>query len=72
MNAPKTKAAVSAAAQCKSTLLSEHMFSVYQNSPKRKGKTKKSPTNHKPARFSLTCTRTHTAMAKHFPISGKK
>ena len=68
MNAPKTKAAVVAAAQCLSTCSSEHMFSVYQNSPKAQGQNQKSPPNHKSARFSLACTRTHTARAKHFPI----
>ncbi len=41
MNAPKTKAAVAAAAQCSSTFTSEHMFTVYQNSPQTQGKNQK-------------------------------
>ncbi len=41
MNAPKTKAAVVAAAQCSFTRQSEHMFSVYQNTPETQEQNKK-------------------------------
>ncbi len=41
MCAPKTKAAVAAAAQCSFTPMCEHMFSVYQNSPQTQGQNAK-------------------------------
>lgn len=41
MYAPKTKAAVAAAAQCSFTVTSEHMFTVYQNSPHTQGQNQK-------------------------------